>query len=119
MGTSHTRPSWAPVTRGQPVLCRLKAADVVFLCPALQHASLAYNALQSLPSDLFPSSPLLSLDLNHNNLADLDWVLSQLLLLDSLASLSLRGNPLCLQPSYAVLLRQTLTKLVYVDGQVK
>lgn len=63
-------------------------------------------------------SPLMSLDLSHNNITDLPAVLQQLQQLSQLKSLSLRGNPVSMLPCYQEVVLQCLPQLLYLDGQV-
>lgn len=60
----------------------------MFKLPSLQHAGLGYNAIAELPRHLLPTcSSLLSLDISHNSLEDMEQAFADL---DSLPSLQVR-----------------------------
>ncbi|KAF6260347.1 hypothetical protein COO60DRAFT_899706 [Scenedesmus sp. NREL 46B-D3] len=63
------------------------------------------------------SSPLMSLDLSHNDITELSAVLKQLQQLPALRSLSLKGNPASLAAGYKEAVLQALPQLLYFDGQ--
>lgn len=102
------------------VPCRLSDAGPVFQLPALLHAGLSYNPISALPPHavLAACTSIISLDLAHCDLEDLDGTLFSLSLMPRLQSLSLAGNPFCLHPSYQPTVQAQLgTKLAYLDGQ--
>ncbi|PNW75080.1 hypothetical protein CHLRE_12g497450v5 [Chlamydomonas reinhardtii] len=97
---------------------KLRAIDPVFQSASLQHAGLAYNCVAVLPpEEALRGSPLLSLDLAHNDLEGLAPTLSALAALPSLAALNLGGNPVALGPRYVLEVRQRLRQLMFLDGQ--
>ncbi|GFR43570.1 hypothetical protein Agub_g4665 [Astrephomene gubernaculifera] len=96
---------------------RLQHVEPVFRSTSLQHVGLSYNRVSYLPGELLPTSPLMSLDLSHNDLEGLVNTLVQLSWLPSLAALSLAGNPLALVPRYAAEARGRLKQLMFLDGQ--
>lgn len=101
-----------------PPACSLDDVTVVFQCPKLQHAGLSYNHVTSLPpAAVLQSSPILSLDLSHNDMGALRDATLSLAKLPQLANLSLAGNPLCLQPDYQHSVRTSLTRLLFHDGE--
>lgn len=67
---------------------------------------------------LLARSPLMSLDLSHNDIIDLPAALAQLKQLSQLKSVSLKGNPASLMPGYRDTVLQHLPQLLYLDGQV-
>ncbi|KAG2451349.1 hypothetical protein HYH02_003953 [Chlamydomonas schloesseri] len=98
---------------------KLHSIEPVFESASLQHAGLAYNCVAVLPSNeaLLRGSPLLSLDLAHNDLEGLAPTLTALAALPSLAALSLGGNPVALAPRYVSEARSRLRQLMFLDGQ--
>ncbi|KAG2445698.1 hypothetical protein HXX76_000305 [Chlamydomonas incerta] len=97
---------------------KLRAIDPVFESASLQHAGLAYNCVAVLPpEEALRGSPLLSLDLAHNDLEGLVPTLTALAALPSLAALSLGGNPVALGPRYVAEVRARLRQLMFLDGQ--
>ncbi|GLC44062.1 hypothetical protein PLESTB_000933400 [Pleodorina starrii] len=96
---------------------KLQRIEPVFRSQSLQHVGLAYNRVSELPPEaVLAGSPLLSLDLSHNDLEGLASTLGQLALLPSLAALSLGGNPLALLPRYVGEVRGRIKQLLYLDG---
>ncbi|GLI58925.1 hypothetical protein VaNZ11_000710 [Volvox africanus] len=97
---------------------KLQHIEPVFRSQSLQHVGLAYNRVAMLPAEqVLAASPLLSLDLSHNDLEGLVATLTQLSSLPSLAALSLGGNPLALAPRYVAETRGRLKQLLFLDGQ--
>lgn len=113
----------APQARSQPCpahACSLADITVVFECPSLQHAGISYNHVSSLPAAaVLQQSPLLSLDLSHNNMSSLRAATLSLAKLPQLSNLNLAGNPLCLMPDYQHSVRTSLTRLFLHDGEVR
>lgn len=99
---------------------RLSAIDEVFRCPALEHVGLAFNNVRLLPpaAAITGNNSIISLDLSDNDLASLDSICSKLATLPQLRNLSLKGNPMCLLPSYYRTCRNTLVDLTHFDGMV-
>ena len=98
---------------------RLRSAAPALSAPALLHAGLSYNNVASL-ADWGPAaaeSPLISLDLSHNDLCSLDDALAHLQTLPALERLVLAGNPLCLCRDYAVRVARGLPRLKTLDGE--
>ena len=98
---------------------RLRSAAPALAAPALLHAGLSYNSVASL-ADWGPEaaeSPLISLDLSHNDLCSLDDALAHLRTLPALERLVLAGNPLCLCRDYAARVTRGLPGLKTLDGE--
>lgn len=88
--------------------------------PPLLHLGLPLNVLVSLPSTaLVPKqwSTLLSLDVAHNWLADLEEAADTLAELPSLAVLQASGNPFTLLPEYRPYLVNRLSRIQYLDDE--
>jgi Leucine-rich repeat (LRR) protein len=85
------------------------------------HAGISYNTISTLctRNPLVNSCPLMSLDLSHNSLCNAPEPLHVLAQLPQLKSLSLKGNPMCLQPDYQAVVLSQLPSLVYLDDQVR
>eukprot|EP00882_Tetradesmus_deserticola_P014216 GHRQ01015110.1.p1 GENE.GHRQ01015110.1~~GHRQ01015110.1.p1 ORF type:complete len:545 (+),score=212.46 GHRQ01015110.1:143-1777(+) len=80
-------------------------------------SSSSNGSLASIAASSSCSSPLMSLDLSHNDITDLAAVLTQLQQLPALRSLSLKGNPASLAAGYRGAVLQALPQLLYLDGQ--
>ncbi len=97
----------------------IRSAAPALAAPALLHAGLSYNSVASL-ADWGPAaaeSPLISLDLSHNDLCSLDDALAHLRTLPALERLVLAGNPLCLCRDYAARVARGLPGLKTLDGE--
>eukprot|EP00899_Mesostigma_viride_P014495 jgi/Mesvir1/23046/Mv08163-RA.1 len=123
-----------------PANASIKDADIIFRCPALLHASLAYNSIARLalptealapgthgapqwhappskPGAVVPiSSQLKLVNLSHNDLVDLRGTLRALSCLPCLVSLLLVGNPLVLCEGYRTRTASALPSLEQLDG---
>ena len=62
---------------------------------------------------------MISIDLSDNDLTDIASVCTRLRTLPQLRNLNLKGNPICLLPSYNETCRDTLPDLHYFDGRVR
>lgn len=78
------------------------------------HLGLAYNYIQVLTSTTAIQS-LVSLDLSHNQLHNMDDTITELKKIPKLKSLSLLGNPICLLKSYPAAILNSLPQLRYFD----
>jgi Leucine-rich repeat (LRR) protein len=100
--------------------------DAAWSCKQLLQLNLSFNAVSTLVNSnapdsrglLLAGSPVMVLDLAHNNICDLSAALCHLQQLSRLQSLSLAGNPVSLLPSYQAVILQQLPRLQYLDGQV-
>eukprot|EP00877_Chromochloris_zofingiensis_P001429 jgi/Chrzof1/11287/Cz05g31050.t1 len=98
---------------------RITNMDILFSCPFLLHCGLSYNQIGGISSSILglSTSPLMSLDLAHNDMCNLWDTLSALRQLSQLRSLSLKGNPVCLMQNYRESLLSQIPKLVWLDDQ--
>eukprot|EP00884_Botryococcus_braunii_P022975 jgi/Botrbrau1/9361/Bobra.354_2s0018.2 len=99
--------------------CKLESFTTIFTCPMLRHAGLGYNAISILPATTLvnKASLLVSLDLSHNDLWDLQRTTPVLRSLPSLRILSLKGNPFCLLAAYPSYVQLELPQLEHFDGK--
>lgn len=97
---------------------RISKIEVIFSCPALQHAGFPYNQISALPEacTIPAGCGLYSLDLGHNQILRYDAVLPLLKGLPKLSNLLLAGNPIALLPDYDPVCRSCCPSLKFFDS---